>query len=131
MTPKAKHVLVVDDDPGIASVIRFGLEGAGLRVTTAKRAQIAWDLLEAGDIDLIVSDFNMPGMTGGELCEKIRNGDRLSQVPVILLTAKGYELDTTYFLDELSVSAIISKPFSPRGLIRTVQDCLAVGAADE
>ena len=129
--PEVKHVLVAEDNPAMLGVVRFALEMAGLKVTTAANGQMAWDLLgENDDVDLVVTDFQMPGMTGGQLCENIRKDPRLSQIPVILLTAKGLELDIARFRDELSVSAIVSKPFSPAELTQTVQDCLAVGAAN-
>ena len=123
------HVLVAEDNPAMRGVIRFALEKAGLEVTIAKCGQEAWDLLSELDVDLILTDFHMPGMTGGQLCERVRQDARLERIPVILLTAKGFELDTTHYMDELAVSAIIPKPFSPRELTRTVKNCLAVKAA--
>jgi two-component system alkaline phosphatase synthesis response regulator PhoP len=129
MPEKAHHVLVVEDDVAMLGVIRFSLESVGLRVTTAKSGKAAWEVLGAGDVDVVVTDYRMPEMTGGELCERIRQDLRLAHTHVIFLTAKGFELDTTYFQNNLSVSAIIFKPFSPRELTQTVQACLAVGVA--
>lgn len=127
MTESRKRILVAEDNVAMLSVIRFTLEKAAFEVTTAPSGQAAWDLLERHDFDLLVSDFQMPGITGGELCQRIRQHPRLAPMPVILLTAKGLELDATRYRDQLSVVAIMAKPFSPRELTRTVQDCLAVG----
>jgi CheY-like chemotaxis protein len=128
MTESRKRILVAEDNLATLSVIRFTLEKAGFEVTAAPSGQAAWDLLERYDFDLLVSDFQMPGITGGELCQRIREHPRLAPMPVILLTAKGLDLDATRYRDQLSVSAIMAKPFSPRELTRTVQDCLAIGA---
>ena len=70
----------------------------------------------------------MPGMTGEELCRRMRKDSRLAEIPVILLTAKCLELDKDRLRSELGTSALMSKPFSPRELTQTVRDCLAVGA---
>jgi two-component system response regulator AtoC len=113
----------------MSGVIRFSLNKAGFDVTTAKCGQTAWNLLQEQDFDLLVSDFQMPGLTGGELCERIRNDPRLAPLPVILLTAKGMELESARYLDDLSVSTIMSKPFSPKELVRVVETCLTAEAA--
>ena len=125
MPEQAKHVLIAEDNTAMRAVISFALEAAGFGVTPVGSGQMAWDALVGSDVDLVVTDHDMPGMTGGELCKRMRQDARFAQTPVILLTAKGIELNTAHFLGELSVSAIISKPFSPRELTETVQDCLA------
>ncbi len=127
MIDSRNRILVAEDNVAMLSVIRFTLERAGFEVTTAPSGQAAWDLLQQHEFDLLVSDFQMPGITGGDLCQRVREHPRLAAMPVILLTAKGLELDLTRYRDQLSVSAIMAKPFSPRELTRTVQDCLAVG----
>jgi CheY-like chemotaxis protein len=124
-----KRVLAAEDNLAMAGVIRFNLEKAGFDVTVAKTGTKAWELLNTFRFDAVVSDFQMPGMTGGELCERIRRTPRLANLPVVLLTAKELELDTDHYLQELSVSAIMSKPFSPRELAQTVQNCLSAGVS--
>ena len=120
-----KRILVAEDNVAMAGVIRFNLQRAGFAVTLASSGSIAWDLLCQEDFDLLVTDVQMPGLTGGELCLRLRQDPRLAALPVLLLTAKGLELDTDYYLRQLGVRAIIPKPFSPREMIRTVQECLA------
>jgi len=129
MTEKVKHVLVVEDNATMLGVVRFALEAAGLKVTTAIDGQQAWYLLGKSEFDLVLTDYSMPKMTGGELCERIRRDARLEHLPVILLTAKELELNTAHLLNDLSVGVIISKPFSPRQLTRIVSKYLGVEAA--
>ncbi|MHC4399570.1 MAG: response regulator [Planctomycetota bacterium] len=125
---KPKRILVAEDNTAMLGVIRYVFQKAGFDVTPAKCGESAWSFLSENDFDLVVSDFQMPGMTGGQLCERMRNDPRHAETPVILLTAKGLELDRSYYYDVLSVSAIMSKPFSPRELTQTVHNCLAAAA---
>lgn len=130
MTNETNRLLVVEDHAAEAHVISFVLQQAGFDVTVACSGPAAWELLGEREFDLVVSDFKMPGMTGGELCERIRQDERLKHLPIVFLTAKGLELDRDHYLTELSVDAIISKPFSPRELARKVRECLAVSTAE-
>lgn len=128
MSEGPKHVLVAEDNPAMRGVICFALERAGMRVTPVANGDSAWDaLLEAG-ADMVVTDYQMPGLTGGELCERMRKDPRFAETPVVLLTAQGLELNQAHLRNKLSVRAIISKPFSPRDLAETVQSCLSGGA---
>jgi CheY-like chemotaxis protein len=129
MADEANRLLVVEDHAAEAHVISFVLQQAGFGVTLARSGPAAWELLCEREFDLVVSDFKMPGMTGGELCERIRGDERLKRLPIVFLTAKGLELDRDRYLAELSVDAIISKPFSPRELVRKVRECLAMSTA--
>jgi DNA-binding response OmpR family regulator len=130
MKEEAKRILVAEDDIAMGGVIRFNLEKAGFEVTVARCGRTAWNLLSEHSYDLLISDFQMPGMTGGELCQRMQQDAKLSQIPVILLTAKGYELDKSMLRHQLARSTVFFKPFSPRELIQTVQECLAAGVAD-
>ena len=124
-----KHILVAEDSAATNRVICHILESAGFKVTAARSGQRAWELLKDHAFDLVVSDFQMPGMTGGELRRRMQQDARLARIPVILLTAKGYELDKTD--GKLSVVAIMPKPFSPRELLRTVAAVFEPADADE
>ncbi|MHC4176558.1 MAG: response regulator [Planctomycetota bacterium] len=129
MTEEVRHILVAEDNPAMGIVIRHSLRQAGFEVTLARCGQTAWESLREHDFDLFVCDYLMPGMTGGELCQRMREDSRLARMPVVLLTAKALELDTTLYAEELSVNAIISKPFSPQELTRTIENLLVVAAA--
>lgn len=129
MQTEPKKVLVVEDDPVMADLVRFHLERAGIEVAVASNGQDALDLLGRSDFDLVVTDYQMPGINGAELCQKMRGESRWSQTPVVLLTAKALELDLSRLSEKLGVRQVFSKPFSPRALTHAVQECLAVAAA--
>jgi DNA-binding NtrC family response regulator len=88
------HILVVDDEPDLANVIRYNLSRRGHTVTTAGSAEEALQLL-AGTItpDMLISDVMMPGMDGMELCRRLRAAPATSDIPVILLTARAAPAD--------------------------------------
>jgi CheY-like chemotaxis protein len=125
MADEGKRLLVVEDNPAEAHVIGFVLRQAGYDVTVASDGRTAWDLLNGEEFDLVVSDFTMPGMTGGELCARMRKDGRLIEIPFILLTARALELKSLVHQSQMSVSVVISKPFSPRELKQRVSECLA------
>lgn len=133
-TEKARHVLVAEDNMATANAIRFNLMKAGLKVTVARCGKTARSLLDQQDFDLVVTDFQMPGMTGGELCKQMAEDPRLASIPVILLTAKALETDLTYELEVMSgmgmlpLRTIMAKPFSPRKLVQKVQAYLRAEA---
>jgi CheY-like chemotaxis protein len=122
-------VLIAEDNVAMGYVIRFGLERAGLEAVHVVSGDKAWDLLQHRHFDMLVTDFQMPGMTGGELCQRMRQDQRWVDTPVILLTAKAFEIETAYYRQTLGVSAVLMKPFSPRELTRLVQETLAVEAS--
>lgn len=133
-TEKVRHVLVAEDNMATANAIRFNLKKAGLKVTVARCGKSARKLLDQDDFDLVVTDFQMPGMTGGELCKQMAEDPRLADIPVILLTAKTHETDLTYELEVMSgmgmlpLRTIMSKPFSPRELVQKVRAYLRAEA---
>lgn len=119
------RVLVVEDNRVMADVMRFNFNRAGLSPTVAFNGRIAWDLLQIESFQLLVTDFQMPEMDGGELCRRIRAEPRFASLPIILLTAKGMEIDRDRLTRELGLSLILYKPFSPRQLVAAAEDCLA------
>jgi two-component system alkaline phosphatase synthesis response regulator PhoP len=121
----AKRVLVVEDNVALASVVRFNLERSGYAVTVVHDGREAWRRLYDEDFQLAVIDHQMPEMTGEDLCRLIRGYERCARLPIVMLTAKKYEVDHDVLQKELGVYDIISKPFSPRALARTVEDCLS------
>lgn len=128
MQQKPKTVLVVDDEAHILRVLSYKLRGAGYCVLEAGNGEEAWELLQESSVDLVLTDQQMPLMTGLELVETMRTLDRTKDVPVLMLTARGFRLER----DELAradVLAMISKPFSPRLLLRKVEE--AIGPADD
>jgi CheY-like chemotaxis protein len=125
------RVLVAEDNVAMASVISFNLRSAGFEVVQAASGETAWNLLQQQPFDLLVTDFQMPGMNGGELCRRIRQEPGLADFPVILLTAKGLEIDTAFYRETLGVSAVLMKPFSPRRLTQLVQETVAIATSSQ
>ena len=125
-----KRILVAEDNIAMAGVIRFTLQHAGFDVTLAGNGQEAWELLEESGFDLIVTDQQMPYMTGIALCRKLRAVPELQEIPVILLTAKRLELDLERLNRELGISTVMLKPFSPSQLARIVESHLAGAPQD-
>jgi DNA-binding response OmpR family regulator len=113
-------ILVVDDEPIVREVVVRYLEREGFRTLEAGDGQSARKLLENGAPSLVVLDVMLPGMDGLELCRWIRSR---SDVPVIMLTARGEEADRIVGL-ELGADDYVTKPFSPRELAVRVRSVL-------
>lgn len=116
-----RSVLVVEDNPAMATLVRFNLTRAGYDVTVAGNGRQAWDHLEEQQFDVVVTDHQMPEMTGAELCQRIHESDRTSGLPVIMLTAKELELDPDFLMQGLGVRRVLGKPFSPAQLVEAVE----------
>ena len=119
-----KHILVAEDNAALASVVRFNLERADFRVTIACNGRVAWEAVQEEVFDLIITDQQMPEMTGCEFCAKLRSIDEFRDIPVIMLTAKGMELELPRLKAELGIAATFLKPFSPREIVKAVEDHL-------
>ena len=115
-----KTVLVVDDEPKIVEVVREYLEHAGFAVRTAGDGPSALERARALAPDLVVLDLGLPGLDGLDVARQLR---RSSRVPVIILTARGDEVDRIIGL-ELGADDYLVKPFSPRELVARVRAVL-------
>ncbi len=118
--------LVVDDNVALARVTQFALTRAGFDAKIAGNGRKALELAQAETYDLIISDQQMPEMTGLELCRRLRATPEYANTPIILLTAKGLELELPALQRELDISAIFPKPFSPSEVVSTA--CQLMGA---
>lgn len=116
MQDNVKTVLVAEDNAALRRVIGFALKGCGFEVTAAADGLEAWRAASEKPFDLIVTDQQMPNMTGVELVEHVRKSDVNAKAPVILLTAKGLELELDRLREQYGVSAMLHKPFSPAQL---------------
>jgi two-component system chemotaxis response regulator CheY len=115
-----KTVLVVDDEDHILRVVSYKLRGAGYTVLEANDGEEAWEILRTQHADLVITDQQMPFMTGLELVETMRTRPETSEVPVFMLTARGFRLEAEE-LQRADVVAMIAKPFSPRLLLSQVR----------
>ncbi len=118
------RVVVCDDEAHIQRAIEMKLSKAGIDVQTASDGLEAWQLIQADPPDVVVTDLQMPRMDGLELVRRMREEDRTAATPVILLTAKGFEVDEQQLRQQLGIDTVVVKPFSPRELLRTVQGLL-------
>jgi CheY-like chemotaxis protein len=123
-TQETRRVLVVEDNPALAGVIQFNLERAGCTVSVTRNGQEALELLENEQFDVVITDQEMPQMTGIELCARIRALEHGAKLPVIMVTAKQMELNRDEVQRRFQIDAIMPKPFSPAELINLVEECL-------
>jgi two-component system phosphate regulon response regulator PhoB len=125
----AESILVVDDEPDILELVRFNLTRAGYQVLTAATGSEALTLLRTSRPDLVLLDLMLPDSSGTEICREIRNDPALKSLPVIMLTAKGEEVDRIVGF-ELGTDDYVTKPFSPRELVLRVKALLRRGTAE-
>jgi two-component system OmpR family response regulator len=114
---RTDHILVVDDDAEIRSLLGRYLEKNGLRATTVGDGKAMWRALDAGAFDLVVLDVMLPGDDGLTLCRMLR---ARSDIPVLMLTARGDETDRIIGL-EMGADDYLAKPFSPRELLARIK----------
>jgi two-component system phosphate regulon response regulator PhoB len=123
-------VLVVDDEPDIREVIRFALEGAGFAVLEAGHADEARKLMASDNPDLMLLDWMLPGRSGLELAQQIKQNASTRSYPIIMVSAKGEEEDRIKGLDT-GADDYIAKPFSPREMVARVNAVLRRVKPDE
>ena len=114
------HILVVDDDREIRSLLTEYLRKAGYRVTAVADGRGMWGAIEGGRPDIVVLDVMLPGDDGLALCRDLRAG---SKVPIIMLTARGEETDRIVGL-EMGADDYLAKPFNPRELLARIKSVL-------
>ena len=114
------RILVVDDDPDILEVTGFAVEKAGFETLFASDGLAAINAQQQEDPDLIVLDIGLPEMDGLEVCREIR---KISEVPILFLTARDEEIDRILGL-ELGADDYLTKPFSPRELVARIKAIL-------
>jgi two-component system, chemotaxis family, chemotaxis protein CheY len=124
MNEKAS-ILLCEDNVALSGVICFNLVRAGYQVTAVANGREAIEALQRGHFDLILSDQQMPKMTGIQFCEHVREVPEYKNTPFILLTAKCMELDVAKLQLRLNLSAALPKPFSPSELVTCIEECLA------
>jgi two-component system alkaline phosphatase synthesis response regulator PhoP len=118
-----KKVLVVDDEIHIVHVVAIKLRNNGYEVLTAANGAEAFEQACRERPDILVTDYQMPVMSGLELVAKIRQNDATKDIPVILLTARSFAIEDDQ-KQQLDISECLSKPFSPKELLRSIEDVL-------
>jgi two-component system phosphate regulon response regulator PhoB len=123
-------ILIVDDEPDIREVIRFALEGTGFRVLEAGHADEARKLMQAEEPDLVLLDWMLPGRSGLELAQQLKQNPKTRGVPIIMVSARGEEEDRIRGL-ETGADDYIAKPFSPREMVARVNAVLRRSRPEE
>ncbi len=113
--------LVVDDEIHIVQVMAIKLKNNGYNVWTAEDGRTALDIALKEQPNVVITDYQMPGMTGLELVENLRKHKQTEHTPVIILTARGFDMDQQQ-MDKLKIAACLSKPFSPREVLACVDE---------
>jgi CheY-like chemotaxis protein len=115
-----QSILIVDDEFGLAEMLRDMLRDSGYEVTLAINGRLALEILGEGRIDLVLTDMMMPVMDGAELAAAMRNHERYRATPIIMMTS----LPTAFPQPEGLFDAVLRKPFTPDLLLETMGRCL-------
>jgi CheY-like chemotaxis protein len=126
VTSTIRSVLIVDDEFGLAEMLRDMLRDRGYEVTVAINGRLALEILEEGNVDLVLTDMMMPVMDGVELATAMRGDERHRATPIIMMTS----LPTTLPQPGGLFDAVLRKPFTPDLLLDTMGRCLANSAED-
>ncbi|MFN9075999.1 MAG: response regulator [bacterium] len=118
------RILVADDEAYILQVVALKLRNAGYDVVTAFDGQEALGLLQTHGADLVVTDLQMPHMTGIGLARAMSADPRLANIPVMMLTARGHLLREGE-ADSANIARVVHKPFSPRALLAEIESLLS------
>jgi len=119
-----KKILVADDEVHILHVVSLKLRNGGYQVITAQDGREALELAQVEKPDLIITDYQMPFLSGLELCRRLKQIPATAQIPVIMLTARGFSLDNQV-MAAAGILTCVNKPFSPREILLMVDDILA------
>jgi len=120
--PRQK-ILSIEDDADIRELIKFNLEQEGYAVEEAATGAEGLDRIKRRQPDLVLLDLMLPGMPGLEICRLLRNAKETATLPILIVTAKGTEVDKVLGL-EMGADDYVVKPFSPRELIARVKALL-------
>lgn len=134
-----KKILVADDEAHIRHIVSTKLSNAGFEVVTASDGEEALEACLAEKPDMIITDLQMPYMTGVEFCIRLRESERAGdapdpgrerspRVPVLMLTARGFDIEP-HEMVAAGIVDVLSKPFSPREILAKVKQML--GESDQ
>jgi two-component system chemotaxis sensor kinase CheA len=120
----AQHLLVVDDSITTRTLEQSVLEAAGYRVTVAVDGQDGWEKLQRADVDLVVSDVEMPRMTGFDLCRRIRESRNYAELPVVLVTGLETAEDRSLGLEVGADAYLLKSSFDQSNLLDTIRQLI-------
>ena len=120
---QGKRILIVDDEPFILKSLSFVLTKEGFQVETATNGLEAMDKIQLKKPDVVFLDIMMPKMNGIEFCQWIRKDAVLRDIYVIILTARGQEVDREKGYS-IGADEYMTKPFSPAGVVQRIKEIL-------
>ena len=115
-----KRMLVVEDEPDIAELVRFNLEQEGFAVSVVDDGAQALAAVRRERPALVILDLMLPGISGLEICRQLRSAEATARLPIVMLTAKAAEADRIVGL-EMGADDYVTKPFSPRELLARIR----------
>jgi two-component system phosphate regulon response regulator PhoB len=118
-----KTILVIEDEKDLAELVIFNLEKEGYRTLLAADGVMGLEKARTNTPDLVLLDLMLPGMAGTEVCKALKSGEKPARIPVIMLTAKGEEIDRVVGF-EVGADDYVVKPFSTRELLLRVKAVL-------
>jgi two-component system phosphate regulon response regulator PhoB len=118
-----KTILVIEDERDLLDLVAFNLEREGYRVLTALDGKDGLETARTRSPDLIILDLMLPGIMGTDICRILKNSDKTSNIPIIMLTAKGEEIDRVVGF-EVGADDYVVKPFSNRELMLRIRAIL-------
>lgn len=124
------HVLIVDDEADLASLVEFNLQQAGMETSVALTGVQALASAKAKVPDIVLLDLMLPDLSGKEVCRRLRTDTATRSVPIVMLTARGEEADRIEGF-EVGADDYITKPFSPRELVLRLKAILRRGSTRE
>jgi len=119
-----QKILVIDDETHILHVVSLKLRNAGFEVFTAQNGREGFELAQVERPDLIITDYQMRDLTGLELCQKLRKIPATRDIPAVVLTARGFDLEPNE-MQKAGILMCLNKPFSPRQILGLVEKILA------
>ncbi len=129
-TTMSRRVLLVDDETHILRAAEIKLTRAGFQVICAIDGVEAWEHIQRELPDILVTDLQMPRMDGYELSRRVRECPETRDLPILMLTAKGFEVSNREVAEKWNVLAVLPKPFSSRELVQCIENILATGSIE-
>lgn len=125
-----KVALVVDDETHITHVVALKLRNAGFEVLTASDGEEGYEIACSAKPSIVITDLQMPYMTGLQLCQALKQNPETSEIPALLLTARGHTLSAAD-IATTNIKEVLSKPFSPREILALACELLGFEAESE
>jgi two-component system OmpR family response regulator len=118
-----QSILIIEDEKDLADLLAYNLEREGFRTFTARDGLTGLDAATTSSPDLIILDLMLPGMAGTDICRHLKKNPKTAAVPVIMLTARGDEIDRVVGF-EIGADDYVVKPFEPRELVARIKSVL-------